>query len=76
MSDDLIDPDMIPLFHREQFLRDYANPAGLLHRLNQVLRRVTLSPLPAEMKQVLESAWPIVERWADQLLPYKWPAVA
>ena len=67
--------EVIPLFHREQFLRDYANPVGLLHRLNQVLRRVTLPPLPAEAKRVLESAWPIVEHWADQLLPYKWPAV-
>lgn len=68
--------EMIPLFHREQFLRDYAEPVGLLHRLNQVLRRVTLPPLPAETKQVLANAWPIVEQWAEQLLPYKWPALA
>lgn len=68
--------DMILLFHREQFLRDYAEPVGLLHRLNQVLRRVKLPPLPAATQQVLASARPIVEQWADQLLPYKWPVSA
>ena len=68
--------EMIPLFHREQFLRDYAEPVGLLHRLNQVLRRVTLPPLPADAKQVLANAWPVVEQWSEQLLPYKWPALA
>lgn len=67
--------ELIPLFHREQFLWDYHDPERLLYRLNQVLRRVKLSPLPAETKQVLADARPIVERWSDQLLPYKWPAV-
>lgn len=66
--------ELIPLFHREQFLRDYQDPERLLHRLNQVLRRVKLSTLPAATKQVLADAQPIVENWSDQLLPYKWPA--
>lgn len=66
--------ELIPLFHREQFLWDYQDPERLLYRLNQVLRRVKLSPLPAETKQVLADAQPVVENWSDQLLPYKWPA--
>lgn len=67
--------ELIPLFHREQFLWDYHDPERLLYRLNQVLRRVKLPPLPAEIKQVLADAQPIVESWSDELLPYKWPAI-
>lgn len=67
--------EFIPLFHREQFLWDYQEPQKLLHRLNQVLRRVKLPPLPAETQQVLADARPIVEHWADALLPFKWPSI-
>lgn len=67
---------LIPLFHREQFLWDYLDDARLLHRLNQVLKRVKLPPLPAETQQVLADARPIVAHWSDQLLPFKWPAIA
>ena len=67
--------DLIPLFHQEQFLWDYLEDDRLLHRLNQVLRRVKLSPLPAEAMKVLAKARPIVERWSDKLLPYKWPVL-
>jgi hypothetical protein len=58
----------IPLFHREQFLWDYLEAESLLLRLNQVLRRIKLNPLPAETKTVLESAWKIVDRRAGELL--------
>jgi hypothetical protein len=60
--------DFIPLFHREQFLLDYLEPESLLLRLNQVLRRIKLNPLPAEAKAVLVAAWKIVDRRADELL--------
>ena len=42
----------IPLFHREQFLRDYLDPARLLYRLNQVMRRIKLNQLPDEVADV------------------------
>ncbi len=40
---------MIPLFSRERFLFDYADDGKLLIRLNQVMRRVRLPLLPAEL---------------------------
>lgn len=65
---------LIPLFHRERFLQDYAQPAGMWYRINQVLRRVKLPALPEETQQVLADAWPIVDHWSAKLLPYAWPA--
>jgi len=37
---------LLPRFLTERFLYDYADDGKLLHRLNQVMRRVQLSPLP------------------------------
>jgi hypothetical protein len=66
---------LIPLFHRERFLADYADAERLLYRLNQVMRRVTLDPLPAATAAVLETARTIVEENAEALLPgYQLPA--
>lgn len=62
--------EFIPLFHREQFLWDYGNANRLLHRLNQVLRRVKLPPLPAEFRQSLEAAKSIVNKEFERLLPF------
>lgn len=59
---------LIPLFVQERFLADYVQPDGLLVRLNQVLRRVKLQPLPAETTTLLAEAREIVEASAQQLL--------
>lgn len=58
----------VTAFCHERFLADYLEPAKLLHRLNQVMRRVKLDPLPPPIQGVLEFAWDVVERNAAQLL--------
>lgn len=59
------------LFQRERFLYDYAHSERLLFRLNQVMQRVKLPPLPPETVVVLEKGEQIVrERWRE-LLPRK-----
>lgn len=63
--------EFIPLFHREQFLWDYRDARGMLTRLNQVMRRVRLQPLPAETVGLLQAAWPIVEQNVERLLPFE-----
>jgi len=60
---------MIPLFHREQFLRDYVDSKRLLYRLNQVMRRIKLNQLPDEVAGVLDDAREIVRHRTAQLLP-------
>lgn len=60
---------LIPLFHREQFLRDYVEPKRLLYRLNQVMRRIKLKPLPDEVEHVLSSGWEVVRGRSRELLP-------
>jgi hypothetical protein len=59
----------LPLFCREQFLRDYADSARLAYRLNQVLRRVKLDPLPVGIEEPLSAGRSIVRSYADGLLP-------
>jgi hypothetical protein len=59
---------LIPLFVQERFLADYADSNRLLLRLNQVLCRVKLKPLPAGLAGLLDEARGIVERRADELL--------
>ncbi|MGQ0636324.1 MAG: hypothetical protein ACT4QC_17060 [Planctomycetaceae bacterium] len=58
----------IPLFQQVRFLADYRNPHGLLFRLNQVLRRVKLSPLPEDSIWLLKDARSLVEAHAAALL--------
>ena len=60
---------LIPRFLDERFLPDYLNDERLLHRLNQVMRRVKLPPLPAEVESVLCLARPIVSKRLSDLLP-------
>jgi hypothetical protein len=67
-STDQLSP-FFPLFLRERFLADYSDPRRLLARLNQVMRRVKLSPLPASFEHPLREAWWIVESSAAALLP-------
>lgn len=59
----------IPLFKREQFLRDYLDPKRLLVRLNQVMCRIKLSPLPNAAESVLRAGRELVSRRLEELLP-------
>ena len=60
---------LIDLYRREQFLRSYVNDESLLHRLNQVLRRVKLSSVPAEAEEVVGAGRLLVNRRINDLLP-------
>jgi hypothetical protein len=69
----------IDLYREEQILRDYADDNRLLRRLNQVLRRVTLSPLPETAADWLAEARQIVRARVADVLPaehYPWPVPA
>jgi hypothetical protein len=59
----------LPQFCEMQFLRDYAAPRRLAFRLNQVMRRVKLEPLPAGIEEPLATARGVVAAFADGLLP-------
>ncbi|MBC8116930.1 MAG: hypothetical protein H7062_21245, partial [Candidatus Saccharimonas sp.] len=59
----------IDLFRREQFLRCYSDDGRLLTRLNQVLSRVRLSPLPPKSASMLAVAREIIRQRVDDLLP-------
>jgi hypothetical protein len=48
--------ELIPLFCAERFLYDYLDDAKLLSRLNRVMRRVHLPPLPPEFLSFLPAA--------------------
>jgi hypothetical protein len=58
----------IPLFCRERFLWDYADDGKLMVRLNQVLSRVGLAPLPDEFRAILPNARRYVAERTDELL--------
>lgn len=60
---------LIGRFCEEQFLRDYQKPDRLLFRLNQVMLRVRLDPLPDEMADALATSWSIVRDRVEELLP-------
>ena len=59
----------IPMFLEVQFLRDYLDSGRLLYRLNQVMRRIKLKPLPDAAEEVLDFGRELVHDRADQLLP-------
>lgn len=59
----------VQLFCEIQFLRDYLDHGQLLKRLNQVLQRVKLHPLPESAESVLAQAWGIIQQRGWQLLP-------
>jgi hypothetical protein len=59
---------LIPRFIAERFLRDYADDDKLLWRLNQVMRRVRLSPLPDQLTKIFPAARRQVAQAATQLL--------
>ncbi|MFN8855079.1 MAG: hypothetical protein ACK50P_05915 [Planctomycetaceae bacterium] len=58
----------VTAFRHERFLSDYGDARRLLRRLNQVMQRVKLMPLPDHVQGVLESAWPLVEAEVPRLL--------
>ncbi len=59
----------IPLFLAERYLYDYVEDRGVQYRLNRVLKRVKLNPLPERFLQWLPSARQRVENQVDRLLP-------
>ena len=63
-------------FRESRFLEDYATPDRLLFRLNQVCKRVKLTPLPGGAAAVLADARAMVDDRRFDLLPrdlYDWP---
>ncbi|MDZ4689269.1 MAG: hypothetical protein SH850_29690 [Planctomycetaceae bacterium] len=61
--------EFVTLYLRERILWDYRTDEDLLRRLNQVLRRVKLSPLPAEAAGWLSEARVRVTERLPELLP-------
>src|SRR5262249_18495949 len=59
----------IPLFTRERFLPDYLDSNRLLFRLNQIMQRVRLNPLPSSFESSFDEARCIVRSHAPGLLP-------
>lgn len=59
----------IPLFIEERFLFDYLEDQPLLRRVNQVLRRVNLQPLPAIAITALAQGRRLVAAQLPDLLP-------
>ena len=62
---------LIPRFHKEGFLFDYKDDQRLLLRLNQVMKRVQLPPLPESFLQLLPGARRQVRERLAELLPAK-----
>jgi hypothetical protein len=58
----------IPLFSAERFLYDYADDAKLLYRLNRVMQRVKLPPLPNLLLEYLPRARLRLTSRADELM--------
>lgn len=61
-------PVFIPRFCAERFLYDYQEDAKLLARLNLVMRRVQMQPLPDEFLTVLPAARHAVAHRREELL--------
>lgn len=60
----------IELFREIRFLNDYRDYSRMLGRLNQVMRRVKLSPLAPPCERVLIRGYELVEESATELLPF------
>lgn len=59
---------LIPRFSAERFLYDYAEDGKLLRRLNNVMQRVQLAPLPDNLRDTLAIARAMVAPRVDELL--------
>lgn len=69
----------IPLFVQEKFLHDYREATSLLRRLNQVMKRVKLPPLPDSIVEVLDAGRELVAVNLADLLPtenFVWPTTS
>jgi len=60
----------IELFRRERVLWDYREDGKLMTRLNQIMRRVRLEPLPAEFAVMLPDARRLVTERKETLLEW------
>lgn len=60
--------EFLPLFIQERFLWDYRDDGKLWVRLNQVMRRVKLPPLPETFRELLPEARRLVEHRKTELL--------
>lgn len=60
--------EFIPRFVQARFLYDYSDNAKLLYRLNQVMKRVRLAPLPETLLDLLPPMKLAVRERADELL--------
>ena len=58
----------VELFRRERILSDYLEDDKLIVRLNQVMRRVRLAPLPDQFAQMLPAARRLVGERREELL--------
>lgn len=63
--------EFVTLFIRERFLFDYQDDESLLRRLNQVMRRVQLAPLPYRCVDALAASRIHVRNNIDALLPHE-----
>jgi hypothetical protein len=61
-------PNFLTRYLEEQFLYDYVDDAKLLFRLNQIMRRVTLPQLPAEICSLFPQFREQVAARASELL--------
>lgn len=60
---------LIRAFRDEQFMRCYTRPGRLLRRLNQIMLRVRLEPLPEAFEEPLAASWNVVRDRVEDLLP-------
>jgi len=60
---------LIPRFIAERFLFDYQTPQGLAYRLNQVLKRVKLTPLDRHAVDAITAGRRVVSERLEDLLP-------
>jgi hypothetical protein len=60
--------DLISRFCEAQFLYDYADDEKLRQRINAVLRRVQLAPLPTDFLQVVPDARKQISCRREELL--------
>lgn len=59
----------VGLFVKERFIDDYLDDSRLLYRLNQVMKRVSLAPLPEEILSTLTYGRSLVREEVKSLLP-------
>lgn len=58
----------IDVFREVRFLYDYADNSTLWHRLNQVLQRAKLSPLPEDVFPIFDDARDLLQQRGTELL--------